>query len=92
MPKYIIERNVPGAGKLNQGDLAAMSAKSNAVVSEVGHDLQWVESYVVADKIVCVYIAKNADLIREHSRCSGFPADAIHQVSAVIDPTTGEHA
>jgi len=92
MPKYVIERTVPGAGKLTPNELAAMATKSNSVIRDLGPDLQWVESFVVEDKILCVYNAKDADLIREHSRCSGFPADTISRVSAVIDPTTAERA
>jgi len=92
MPKYVIERTVPGAGKLTTSELAAMAAKSNSVIRDLGPDLQWVESFVVEDKILCVYNAKNPELIREHSRCSGFPADTISLVNAVIDPITGERA
>ena len=90
MPKYVIERTVPGAGQMDDAALAAISAKSNAVLHDLGPDIQWVHSYVTDDKITCVYVAANEDLILEHARCGGFPADAILRVSAVIDPTTAE--
>jgi hypothetical protein len=90
MPKYIIERTLPGAGKLSAGDLRQISAKSNSVVRELGPDIQWVESYVTEDKIYCVYNAKDPDIIREHARCGGFPADAVNEVKSILDPTTGE--
>jgi hypothetical protein len=90
MPKYIIERNIPGASKLSATELHEISAKSNAVLRELGPDVQWVHSYVAGDKIYCVYNAKDPDIIREHARCGGFPADVITKVVAVIDPPTGE--
>ena len=90
MHKYIIERNVPGAGKASTQELAAISGKSVAVLRELGPDIQWIQSYVTADKIYCVYIAKNAELIREHAKRGGFPADAVHEIRSVIDPTTAE--
>jgi hypothetical protein len=90
MPKYVIERTLPGAGNLSPADLRAISMKSNGVLRELGSDIQWQHSYVVADKIYCVYIAKNAELVREHARCGGFPADSVSEVKAMIDPTTGE--
>jgi hypothetical protein len=90
MPKYIIERNIPGASKLSATELHEISAKSNAVLRDLGPDVQWVHSYVAGDKIYCVYNAKDPDIIREHARCGGFPADVIAKVVAVIDPTTGE--
>ncbi len=90
MPKFMIERTLPGAGKLSAKDLREVSTRSNAVVAELGPDVQWVQSYVTADKVYCVYNAKNADLVREHARRGGFPADSVSEVSSVIDPTTAE--
>jgi len=87
MNKYIIERTIPGAGKLSAADLKDVTAKSNGILREMGGDVQWVETYVTADKIYCVYNAKNADLVREHARRGGFPVDSVALVSAVIDPT-----
>jgi Protein of unknown function (DUF4242) len=90
MPKYVIEREIPGAGKLSREQLQAISQKSCAVISNLGPRIQWVESYVMDDKIYCVYIAPNEDLIREHARQGGFPANRISEVRTVIDPTTAE--
>lgn len=90
MPKYMIERTVPGAGQMDSTALAAIAAKSNGVLRDLGPDIQWVESYVTDDKIVCVYLAADDQIIREHGRCGGFPVDAVHHVRAVIDPTTGD--
>lgn len=90
MPKYVIERTIPGAGKLTPDELRAISAKSVGVIEDLGPGVQWVQSYVTGDKIYCVYNAKDADLIREHARCGGFPADVVSQVVTVIDPTTAE--
>ena len=87
MKKFLIERTIPGAGKLSGKDLEDVTAKSNAVLRELGPDVQWVQTYVTADKIFCVYNAKDAEIVREHARRGGFPADAIHQVPAVMDPT-----
>jgi cell division inhibitor SulA len=90
MPKYIIEREIPGAGKLSSSDLQSISQKSCNVLNELGPAIQWVQSYVVDDKIYCVYIAPSEDLIKEHARKGGFPANKISQVHAIIDPTTSE--
>jgi Protein of unknown function (DUF4242) len=90
MPKYVIERTIPGAGKLTADELQAISAKSVGVIEDLGPGVQWVHSYVTADKIYCVYNAKDADIIRQHARCGGFPADVVAQVVTVIDPTTAE--
>ncbi len=90
MPKFVIERDMPGVGGLTAEQLRAASAKSNAVVAELGPEIQWVESYVTADKIYCVYIAPSEDILHEHARCSGFPASRIARIAAVIDPATGE--
>jgi hypothetical protein len=89
MPKYIIERTLPGAGQLPAATLAAIAAKSNAAIRELGPDLQWVHSYVAGDRIYCIYTAASPDVLHEHARCGGFPVDSITLVSAVIDPTTG---
>ena len=90
MPKFIIERELPGAGKLTPEQLRGISQKSVGVLKDLGPSIQWVQSYVVDDKIYCVYNAPSAELIREHARCGGFPANSISQVRTVIDPTTAE--
>jgi hypothetical protein len=90
MPRYVIERDIPGAGQLPPGDLKAISQKSCAVLGALGPQIQWVQSYVTGDKVYCVYIAPNAELVREHARQGGFPANRIEEVRAVIDPTTAE--
>ena len=90
MPKYVIERELPGAGKLSADELHAISQKSNQVLSNLGPEIHWLQSYVAADKIYCVYVAPDEDLIYEHARCGGFPANSVTMVSAVIDPSTGE--
>jgi hypothetical protein len=90
MPKYVIERDLPGAGKLSAEDLRAISQKSNKVISELGPELRWLTSYVTEDKLYCVYVAPDQDVIEEHARCGGFPVDRITKVSAVIDPSTGD--
>jgi Protein of unknown function (DUF4242) len=92
MPKFVIERDLPGAGSLSAEQLRAISAKSNRVLNELGPEVRWIQSYVTGDKIYCVYIAPSADLIREHASRGGFPANAINEVKTVIDPTTGEAA
>jgi len=90
MPKYVIERPLPGAGKLTETELRDFSAKSNQVLSNLGPEVRWLQSYVTDDKIYCVYVAPDEDLILEHARCGGFPAEVVTKVSAVIDPSTGE--
>lgn len=90
MPRFIIERNIPGAGQWSADELQAISQKSVAVLRELAPRVQWVQSYVVDDKVYCVYNADNADVILEHARCGGFPADRVSEVRAVIDPTTAE--
>lgn len=87
---YIIERDIPGAGSFSKEKLKEISAKSNSVLKEMGPDIQWVDSYVTDDKVYCVYRATNADLIREHAKLGGFPADKISEVKTVIDPSTGK--
>ena len=90
MPKYVIEREVPGAGKLSPDQLQAISQTSCGVLRQLGSEIQWIHSYVTGDKIYCVYIAPNEDLVKEHARRGGFPASSIAQVSTIIDPTTAE--
>jgi hypothetical protein len=90
MPKFVIERNVPGAGSLSAEELQAISQKSCGVLRNMGPRIQWVQSYVTADRIYCVYIAPDEKTIREHAERGGFPADRISQVTSLIDPTTAE--
>jgi len=90
MPKYVIERNIPGAGKLTQEQLAGISQKSCGVLKQMGPQVQWVESFVTDDKIYCVYIAPDEAAVREHATRGGFPADSVAQVRRMIDPTTAE--
>ena len=90
MPKYVIERELPGAGSLTADELHSISAKSNQVLSDMQGRAQWQHSYVTDDKLFCVYIAEDEAAVREHAECGGFPANAIHQVAGTIDPTTGE--
>jgi hypothetical protein len=90
MPKYLIEREIPGAGALTGEQLHAISQKSCSVLQEMGPRIEWVESFVTADKIYCVYIAPNEEMIREHAQRGGFPANRVSQVTRMIDPTTAE--
>ncbi|TMQ59410.1 MAG: DUF4242 domain-containing protein [Candidatus Eisenbacteria bacterium] len=90
MPKYVIERDIPGAGKLSAKDLQGVSQKSCGVLAKLGPQIQWVHSYVTNDKIYCIYLAPNEEMVREHARQGGFPANRISAVKAVIDPTTAE--
>jgi hypothetical protein len=90
MPKYVIERTVPGAGQMDAAALAAIAEKSNGVLRDLGPDVQWIHSYVSDDRIMCVYFAASEEIVREHGRCGGFPIDAIHEVRSVIDPATAE--
>ena len=90
MPKYLIERDIPNAGALSLADLKAISQRSCAVLMELGPSIQWVQSYVTEDKVTCVYIAPNAELIREHAKRGGFPAERVLEVGVIIDPTTAE--
>jgi hypothetical protein len=90
MPKYVIEREVPGAGKMTPDQLTAISQTSCGVLRKLGSEIQWVNSYVTDDKIYCVYIAPNEEIIREHARQGGFPANRVSQVRSSIDPTTAE--
>ncbi|QAY88575.1 DUF4242 domain-containing protein [Pseudomonas sp. ACM7] len=89
MPKFVIEREIPGAGTLSERDLKAASQKSCKTLRDLP-EVQWQQSYVTGDKLYCVYIAPNEELIKEHARQSGFPANRISQVTAIIDPTTAE--
>jgi predicted Rdx family selenoprotein len=90
MPKYVIEREVPGAGKMTPDQLTAISQTSCGVLRKLGSEIQWVNSYVTDDKIYCIYIAPNEEMIREHARQGGFPANKVSQVRSGIDPTTAE--
>jgi len=90
MPKFVIERELPGAGSLSAADLQAISQKSCGVLSEMGPQIQWVESFVTDDKIYCVYVAPNESMVREHASQGGFPANRVSQVRTMIDPTTAE--
>ncbi len=90
MPKYVIEREIPDAGKLSSQELKAISQKSCGVLSNMGPQIQWVQSYVTGDKIYCVYIAPNEEMVREHAEQGGFPANRVSEVTSVIDPTTAE--
>ncbi len=90
MPKYVIERDIPGAGNLSAAELKAISQKSCSVLGELGPQIQWQQSYVTGDKVYCVYIAPNEDLVREHASRGGFPANRISEVVTVIDPVTAE--
>jgi hypothetical protein len=90
MPKYVIERELSGAGKLSAQELKGISEKSCGVLNEMGPQIQWVQSYVTDDKIYCVYLAPNEEMVREHAQKGGFPANRISEVKSVIDPTTAE--
>ena len=90
MPKYVVEREVPGAGKLSAQEVQAISQKSCSVLNKLGPQIQWLHSYVTGDKIYCIYIAPNEEMIREHARQGGFPANRISEVKRMIDPTTAE--
>ncbi len=90
MPKYVIEREIPGAGKLSTQQLEEISQKSCGVLKKLGPQIQWLHSYVTNDKLYCVYIAPTEELIREHARQGGFPANRVSEVKAIIDPVTGE--
>jgi hypothetical protein len=90
MPKFLIEREIPGAGNLTPAELQGISQKSCGVLQAMGPQIQWVQSYVTADKVYCVYIAPNAETVREHANRGGFPANAVTQITSIIDPTTAE--
>ena len=90
MPKYVIERDIPGAGRLSAQDLKAISQKSCAVLKSMGPEIQWVQSFVTDDKVYCVYVAPDESTIRRHAQEGGFPANRISRIWTVIDPTTAE--
>ena len=90
MPKFVIEREIPGAGNLNTQELQAVSQTSCNVLQKLGPQIQWLHSYVTGDRVYCVYIAPNEDLIREHAKQGGFPANRISEIKTIIDPTTAE--
>jgi hypothetical protein len=90
MPKYVIERELPGAGKLSPQELQGISQKSCSVLNGLGPQIQWVHSYVTADKIYCIYNAPNEAMVREHAKQGGFPANKVSEVKTIIDPTTAE--
>jgi hypothetical protein len=90
MPKFLIEREIPGAGKLTPEQLKGISQTSCGVLSNMAPKIQWQQSYVTGDKIYCVYIAPNEDMVREHARQGGFPANSVSEITSIIDPTTAE--
>jgi Protein of unknown function (DUF4242) len=90
MPKYVIEREIPGAGSMSPEQLQAVSQTSCGVLQKLGPQIQWLQSYVTPDKIYCVYIAPNEEMVREHARLGNFPANRISEVKTIIDPTTAE--
>jgi len=90
MPKYVIEREIPGAGNLSADELQAISQKSCGVLRQMGPQIQWVESFVTQDKVYCIYVAPDAEAVRQHAQQGGFPANRISEVKRVIDPTTAE--
>jgi Protein of unknown function (DUF4242) len=90
MPKYLIEREIPGAGKLSPAELRAVSQKSCSVLNTLGPQIQWIHSYVTGDKIYCVYRAPNEEMVREHAKQGGFPANRVSEITTVIDPSTAD--
>lgn len=90
MPKYVIEREIPGAGKLTSEELRGISEASCNVLRKMGSEIQWIHSYVAENKIYCVYVAPNEEMIREHAKLGGFPANSVSRVSTIIDPVTAE--
>lgn len=90
MPKFVIERELPGAGNLTDADIQAISQKSCGVLRQLGSEIQWVHSYVTDDKIYCIYVAPNEEMVRRHAQMGGFPANSVAKVRRVIDPTTAE--
>jgi len=90
MPKFLIEREIPGAGKLTPQELRAISQKSCRVLREMGPQIQWVQSYVTEDKVYCVYVAPNEEAVRKHAQQGGFPANRVSRIGTVIDPATAE--
>jgi hypothetical protein len=92
VPKFLIERDIPGAGQLTRDELMAISQKSCGVLEQLGPQIQWVQSFGTGDRITCVYIAPNAEMVREHALMGGFPADRVEEITSIIDPTTAEPA
>jgi hypothetical protein len=90
MPKFVIEREIPGAGNLTGEELKSISQTSCSVLRKLGYEIQWIQSYVTGDKIYCIYRAPNEDLIKEHALLGGFPANRISEIATTIDPTTAE--
>lgn len=90
MPKYVIERDLPGAGDLSPEQLRTISQKSNQVIADLGPEIHWLHSYVTDDKLYCVYVAPDEDIILEHARCGGFPANKVTKLATMIDPSTGD--
>ena len=90
MPKYVIEREIPGAGKLTAEELKEISEASCNKLRKMGSEIQWIHSYVAEDKIYCVYVAPNEEMVREHAKLGGFPANSVSRVSTIIDPVTAE--
>ena len=90
MPKYVIERDLPGAGELSPKQLREISQKSNKVIADLGPEIHWLHSYVTDDKLYCVYVAPDEDIILEHARCGGFPANKVTKLATMIDPSTGD--
>jgi len=90
MPKYVIERDLPGAGNLSAEQLRTISQKSNKVIADLGPEIHWLHSYVTDDKLYCVYVAPDEDIILEHARCGGFPANKVTKLATMIDPSTGD--
>lgn len=90
MPKFIIERDIPGAGQLTQAELQGIAQKSCGILRDMGPRIQWLHSYVTGDKVYCIYIADSEQAIREHAEQGGFPANRIEQITTIIDPTTGD--
>jgi hypothetical protein len=90
MPKYVIERDLPGAGNLTEEQLRSISQTSNKVIADLGPEIHWLHTYVTDDKLYCVYVAPDADIIYEHARCGGFPANKVTKLATMIDPSTGD--
>ena len=90
MPKYLIEREVPGASQLTQADLHSISRRSVGVLRQLGPEIQWIESYVAGDNLYCVYVAPDVEMVREHGRLGGFPVNKVSEIKQMIDPTTAE--
>jgi hypothetical protein len=90
MPKYVIERDIPGASNLSAEQLRSISQKSNKVIADLGPEIHWLHSYVTDDKLYCVYVAPSEDIILEHARCGGFPANKVTKLATMIDPSTGD--